>query len=77
MGEATPPSISGRLRVAEMATRHSTYGPTPNLERSLAIAEEDLESLREALREAVDVELPRLQQRAAEAGAPWSPGRTP
>ena len=55
-------------------TSRSTYGPTPNLERTLEIAERDLDGIRRELRELVEETLPSLERRLREAGAPWTSG---
>ena len=68
-------SIRRRVSRAASGTSRSTYGPTPNLERTLAVAEERLADLRVRLNEVLATELPALEARLVEAGAPWTPGQ--
>lgn len=54
----------------------STYGPTPNLERTLRIAEEHFAGLRPELNELREERIPAFQERLLEAVAPWTPGQS-
>ncbi len=74
-GEPTTPSLQQRLRVAQMGTRMSTYGPTATHRRSLELARAGYGELAMSLREVVDVELPALEARLEAAGVAWTPGR--
>jgi photosystem II stability/assembly factor-like uncharacterized protein len=74
-GDTGPVSVSRRIDVAVMGTFRSTYGPTPLLERSLEIAEQEFADLRTQLRQITDSELPALRRQLDEAGVPWTPGR--
>ncbi len=70
-----PMTITRRVRVAQMGTALSTYGPTPTHRRSLEIAEQDLAKLREQLNAVLEQQLPAFEKKLEAAGAPWTPGR--
>ncbi len=74
-GEATAPTIGGRLRVAMMGVGGSTYGPTKTHSRSLEIAEQEFAKVQEVLHRLIDEELPALEARMDSAGVPWTSGR--
>ena len=67
--------MSTRLRAVSSGTRSSTYGPTPTHRRSLEIAEQELEVLRQRLNAVLEERLPALEKQLQEAGAPWTPGQ--
>jgi photosystem II stability/assembly factor-like uncharacterized protein len=73
--EPARPSILERIGTAYLGVRFSDYGPTPTHRRTLEIAKGQLVTLRDALAQLVDEDLPALETRAEEAGVPWSPGR--
>jgi len=75
VGEKTKPTINNRLRFAMSGTRLSTYGPTPTLERSLAIAKSQFAELKLQLDEILNVRLPAMEKALREAGAPWVEGQ--
>jgi hypothetical protein len=75
MADPGPVSIQRRLEVANMGTRSSTYGPTPTHRRSLEIARERIDELRQELDPLLGEDLPALEQKLDEAGVPWTPGR--
>src|SRR5512143_314636 len=70
-----PMTITRRVRVAQMGTTLSTYGPTPTHRRSLEIAEQELAKLREQLNAVLEQRLPAFEKKLEAAGAPWTPGR--
>jgi photosystem II stability/assembly factor-like uncharacterized protein len=70
-----PHTITRRLRVAQIGTALSTYGPTPTHRRSLEIAEAEFAKVRERLNAVLEQRLPAFEKRLEEAGAPWTPGR--
>jgi len=74
-GDPGPVSIAGRLQVAVMGNRSSTYGPTPTHRDSAAIAERRLAVLRTDLDRLIRVDLPALEEKLDAAGVPWTPGR--
>ena len=75
MGVTTPHSILRRLRVIQSGNQFSTYGPTPTHIRSFEIARSEFSALRADLDHLVSVDLVALEQRAEQAGVPWTPGR--
>ena len=58
-----------------MGNMLSTYGPTPNHEKSLRLAQEALEGVKKELAQLVEVDLPALEEKLDAAGVPWTPGR--
>jgi hypothetical protein len=75
LGEPVPHSIGRRLSAAHMGTMLSTYGPTPNHQETLAIAQEELAGVKSDLSQLVGVDLPAFESRLDAAGVPWTPGR--
>jgi hypothetical protein len=75
IGDPNPHTIERRLQVAMTGTMMSTYGPTPTHRRSLEIAEQEFEGLRQRLSALLEQRLPALERQLEEAGAPWTPGR--
>ncbi len=72
---ASPPTIGGRLGVAQFGTQFSTYGPTPTHRRALAIAASELAAWKSEFARLAEQELPALEQRLDAADVPWTPGR--
>jgi photosystem II stability/assembly factor-like uncharacterized protein len=75
LAEPEAPTVERRLQVVRMGTFHSTYGPTPNLRRSLDLAEQGLTGIEGRLKEMLGTTLPAFEQKLAAAGVPWTPGR--
>ncbi len=75
VGEPIPATITQRLQAVSMGTRHSTYGPTPNLRKTLTIAQQDLAELKVDLRQLVEVDIPAFEAKLEAAGVPWTQGR--
>ncbi len=75
LAEPQPPTPGDRLRVAGIGTGFSTYGPTATHERSLELAEQELQAFKAKLRPLVDQRLPAVEKRLLAAGAPWTPGQ--
>lgn len=75
VNEPSKPTVRDRLQAAEMGTQMSTYGPTPNHKKTLSIAEEEFESLRQKLNQLKEKRIPAFQEKLIEAGAPWTPGQ--
>ena len=75
VGETNVHTVSTRLRAVSGGTRSSTYGPTPTHRRSLEIAEQEFEVLRQRLNAVLEERLPALERQLLEAGAPWTPGQ--
>jgi photosystem II stability/assembly factor-like uncharacterized protein len=75
IGEPLPHTIGRRLSAASMGSMLSTYGPTPSHRQTLAIAREELEEVKQELKQLVEIDLPAFEQRLESAGVPWTPGR--
>jgi hypothetical protein len=75
LSEPQAPTIGDRIGVADFARRLSTYGPTPTHQRSLEIAEQELEAVKGKARAIAEERLPALEKRLQAAGAPWTPGQ--
>jgi photosystem II stability/assembly factor-like uncharacterized protein len=75
IGEPMPHTIDRRLSAASIGTTLSTYGPTPNLQQTLAIAQEELMEVKEGLEHLLEVDLPAFEEQLEAAGVPWTPGR--
>jgi hypothetical protein len=57
VGEKTNPTINSRIGFAIGSTRHSTYGPTPNIEKSFEIAYAQFAELKTDLQRILDQQL--------------------
>ncbi|GAB4185893.1 MAG: hypothetical protein Tsb002_09940 [Wenzhouxiangellaceae bacterium] len=75
VGEPQSPTVGGRMSVAMLGTMFSSYGPTPTHQRSLEIAEDEYRGLRQRLNRLVETDMPALEAKLREAGAPWTPGQ--
>ncbi|MGB6367491.1 MAG: hypothetical protein WBG93_11745, partial [Thermoanaerobaculia bacterium] len=75
IGEPRPHTIGRRLSAASIGTMLSTYGPTPNHRQTLAIAQEELEEVKQGLKQLLQVDLPAFEEQLEAAGVPWTPGR--
>jgi hypothetical protein len=75
IGEPMPHTIGRRLSAASMGSMLSTYGPTPSHRQTLAIAQEELEEVKQGLEQLIEVDLPAFEERLEAAGVPWTPGR--
>lgn len=75
IGEPMAATIGDRLRAARIGIMRSSYGPTPNLIKTLSIAEAELAEVKQRLNDLVEIELPELEAELEQAGVPWTPGR--
>jgi len=73
IGEKTKPTISARLFAVERGISHSTYGPTPTHQKSLAIVKEELQGIQNQLK-AAQSEMAQLAKALMDNGAPWVEG---
>jgi photosystem II stability/assembly factor-like uncharacterized protein len=73
--ERINPTLNRRLWFAMGGTRNTTYGPTPNIERSLDIAYNQFDELKAVLENIINQQLPDMEKALMEAGAPWVEGR--
>lgn len=71
VGERSLPTIGRRVSVAAMGTANSTYGPTASHKESLAIAQKQLDALKQNLGLITEQEIPALLKALEEAGAPY------
>lgn len=74
IGERTRPTVQSRMSVA-FRGMNSTYGPTQNHRNSLAIAKDELVSIKTKL-ESTGTEIKKMSKKLAESGAPWIEGQT-
>jgi photosystem II stability/assembly factor-like uncharacterized protein len=70
-----PVSISARLEAVVTGTFRSTYGPTPNLEQNVDIAEQALDSVSIEIDRINGDALPSLRAQLDAENVPWTPGR--
>ena len=75
VGESGADTVERRLNVAMMGTMASTYGPTPTHQASLELAETWFEEARERMSTLLQTDLPTLQKKMVDAGAPWTRGQ--
>jgi hypothetical protein len=75
--ESTPPSIAERVNDVVSGHWTSTSAPTETQREALRIAGAALEPVLEDLRRLLESDLPELEAKLDEAGAPWTPGRIP
>lgn len=72
VGEKSPPTIQDHF-FAGYRGLSTTYGPTPNMERSLGIAEKMMKEMMPKI-EALAAKLPAIQAKLRAAGAPYMMG---
>jgi len=72
VGEKAPPTVSDHF-FAGYRGLSTTYGPTPNMERSLGIAKDMVMEVMPRI-EALTAKLPALRDRLKAAGAPYMIG---
>lgn len=75
IGELGADTVDRRLQVASFGTSASTYGPTPTHRASLDIAERAFARSRKRLNTLLGTDLPALQRKLRDAGAPWTRGQ--
>jgi hypothetical protein len=75
--EPTPPSIVDRVQRVISGQWSSTSAPTATHQDGYRIASEEFSAWLPGLRQAVEDDLRRLEDRMEAAGAPWTPGRVP
>ncbi len=74
VGEPTEATVADRLGAVLIGTRFSTYGPTPTHRKSLQWGQESFSELRSQLNRVLTERIPAVEDRLADAGAPWTPG---
>ena len=73
--EPTKPSVVGRIRTVIDGHWSTRAGPTTTHRSNVEIARRQLDDLLPDVRRLLDTDLPGLENQAAQAGAPWTPGR--
>jgi hypothetical protein len=73
--ESAAPGINSRVRTMMFGAMGSTEGPTGTHRRQYEIAAELYEEVLGELNELVENEMPALNEKLDDAGAPWTPGR--
>ncbi len=70
-----PPSISSRVNSALFAGFRSTSDPTQTQRQVYAIVEEEFDPVIDQINQIMSSDLPAIEQRLEDLGAPWTPGR--
>lgn len=70
VGEKNNPTIQNRISAASMGTGNSTYGPTPNLKRTLEIAKAEFKIIKADLDMIITNQIPAIENELKAAGAP-------
>ena len=73
--ESAYPGLNSRLRTMMMAAMGSTEGPTGTHRQQYDIVAEEYGEVIGDLKQVVEVDLPALNEKLDDAGAPWTPGR--
>ncbi|TQV81060.1 VPS10 domain-containing protein [Aliikangiella coralliicola] len=68
-------TVSNLIDVAELGTAFSSYGPTPTHQQSLERAKQKLQSEKARLKKIMEVQIPALETKLREHGAPWVNGQ--
>ena len=74
IGERSAPNPGNGAFVGMVALATSTYGPTPNHEGALRVAQDQLGEIKPALK-AAESRVPALEAALKAAGAPWIEGQ--
>ena len=74
VGQLETPTVQERLWPPLIGTLRSTYGPTPNLQRSLELAERQFAEVHQQFVALTEQRIPAFERKLVEAGAPWAPG---
>jgi len=70
IGEKNNPTVSTRLSAAYTGAANSTYGPTTTQIRSLELAGQELNEIKDALIAITEQRIPEMQKKLQAAGAP-------
>ena len=73
--EAAYPGFMSRLRTMMQGAMGSTTGPTETHKSQYEIVVEEYEEVIDDLQSILDEDLPGINEKLDEAGAPWTPGR--
>jgi photosystem II stability/assembly factor-like uncharacterized protein len=74
LGEREVDTVQSRMWLAMSGVSNSTYGPTPTHIQAIEWAEEELRDIVSELQTIRDEEIPEMETKLAEYGAPWTPG---
>ncbi|HSR52742.1 MAG TPA: glycosyl hydrolase, partial [Acidobacteriota bacterium] len=77
VGLPSPPSINNRVSSVAFGSRFSTSAPTQTQRDQYGIAAQAFGEVLPQLRQLVEVDLPALEEKLTQAGAPYTPGRLP
>jgi hypothetical protein len=75
--ESTPPAIADRVDDVVSGHWTSTSAPTETQREAYRIAGAAFEPVLEELRRLLEDDLPAIEAKLDDAGAPWTPGRIP
>jgi len=75
--EPTPPSLTDRANYIAGVQWTSTSAPTGSSQRQYQLASAELADVVTKLRQLVEKEIPALEAKIDQVGAPWTPGRVP
>jgi len=75
--EPSPPSVVDRVERIVSSQWSSTSAPTGTNREAYRIAGAEFAPLLEQLTTIVETDLPSIERRLEQAGAPWTPGRVP
>jgi hypothetical protein len=73
----TPPSITSRLNNVIYSGYGTTSDPTTTMKEQLALAKEEYTSVLNDLRNIIQNDIKKLEDKLEESGAPYTPGRIP
>lgn len=73
--EAAYPGFNSRLRTMMFGAMGSTEGPTGTHKKQFDIVLDEYQQVADTLKQLVEQEIPDLNKRLDDAGAPWTPGR--
>ncbi|MFZ1809073.1 MAG: glycosyl hydrolase [Cyclobacteriaceae bacterium] len=71
------PSINSRLFSGIFAGSGSTSEPTPTMKNQIQWAGEAYETLSTELKQVIETDIPAIEKKLEDAGAPYTPGRMP
>ncbi len=73
--ESAYSGFNGRMRTMMMGAMGSTEGPTGTHRKQYDIVSQEFSEVIGDLKQLVEVDVPALNAKLDEAGAPWTPGR--
>ena len=73
--ESAYPGFNSRLRSMMFGAMGSTEGPTGTHMQQYDIVVQEYEDVADKLKELIEADIPAINEKLDEAGAPWTPGR--